>query len=692
MDGSSGGAENGLAGESSPYLLQHARNPVRWHAWNAAALERAREENKPIFLSVGYSSCHWCHVMARESFEDEGVAAVMNEHFVNVKVDREERPDIDHIYQAACQAATGQGGWPLSVFLTPDLKPFYAGTYFPPSDSYGRPGFGSLLRRMAQAWRENPAEVARAAGRFALSLRDGPEGRPGPERLGRAALDEAAVGLLNSGDRAHGGFGSAPKFPNAACVSFLLRYGRLSGIPAFTAFALKTLDGMARGGIFDHVGGGFHRYSTDARWLVPHFEKMLYDNALIPANYAEAYQATGSARYLDVMERTLDYVLRELATPEGGFCSSQDADAGGEEGAFYAWTKPEVVRLLGAADAEPFCLYYGVTDGGNWEGSTVLSNSAGLQAVAFRCGLTEEKVEAALRRGRDALLEHRNSAREAPGLDGKAIASWNALAITALARGHRASRRAAYLEAARRCERFVESRLSGPSGSVMRAYKDGRAGIGGYLEDHAFYAAALLDLFEVDPEARYLERARGLCRIILDRFWDPGGGRFYMTAEGAEDLIVRPRSEHDLSLPSGSSAAVHAFSRLHGIAGEPEMEAAAAKALESQARRAAENPFAFGHLLCAACAREGGPVDVTVMGAGGRMAVALSGAYAPEAAVVTVRDAAQLAALSGYEMFRGKEFGAGDSAFVCRDFSCSPRLDDPRQVLERLEPARSGAT
>ena len=703
---------NLLCGEASPYLLQHASNPVWWHAWDDAALKRAADEDKPIFLSVGYSSCHWCHVMAHESFEDEGIAALLNEHFVSIKVDREERPDVDDVYQKACQMATGQGGWPLSAFLTPDQKPFYIGTYFPPSDVAGRRGFGGVLRWLAQAWAEHRADVAANAERFAESLRAaesaGPAAAGGaPPRpaapFDRAAADEAAVNLLHMADEHNGGFGSAPKFPSSACVSFLLRYGRMSGLAKFTRIALRTLDRMAAGGIFDHVGGGFHRYSTDSRWLVPHFEKMLYDNALIPVNYAEAYRATGDAAYLDVMDRTLSYVLRELAAPGGGFYSAQDADAGGEEGLYYTWTRSEALDALrsgdgalSGAEADAFCAYYDVTDGGNWEGRAILYNSAPLHAVAFRFGLGDDAARAALRAGREKLLARR-AEREAPGLDDNVIASWNALAASALAAGDRVAPGRGYLAAAERCVERVAFGMRSAGGGVSRVARPGRGAIPGGLDDHANCANALLDVFEASPEERYLERAAELGRVACERFWDDESGGFFMTADapagggGGEGepaqrrLVVRPRSRHDMSVPSGGSAAVRALMRLHALTGEAEPGRVAARALEAQARGAAENPFAFGNLLNAAMSLVDDPPEVTVVNApASDIARRVLSMYLPGSPVVTVASAGQLAALSGRPYFAGKRFGGRTEVYVCRAGACSAPLHSMGQVEEAL--------
>ncbi len=672
--------ENSLINESSPYLLQHARNPVQWHAWNGAALKRARDENKPIFLSIGYSSCHWCHVMAHESFENEDVARIMNENFVNIKVDREERPDLDDIYQKVCQMATRQGGWPLSVFLTPDQRPFYVGTYFPVLDSYGRPGFGSILRQLAQAWKEDHARVVRSAESFLGNLqRIQPAAVSG--ELDRATLDEAAVNLYQMGDATYGGFGGAPKFPSAASISFLFRYSRLSGITRFQEFGLKTLNRMARGGIFDQIGGGFHRYSTDARWLVPHFEKMLYDNALVPVNYAEAYQITLDPFYLDVMHSTLGFVLREMTSPQGGFYSAMDADSEGEEGLFYVWTKSEIRDILGE-DADVFCTYYDVTDGGNWEGRTILCNNTNMSAVAFHAGKTEQEVRQILKESAQKLLDVRAS-RVRPGMDDKILTSWNALMITALAKGYRLTRRQEYIDAAERCAGFILRKMY-RDGTLLRVHSGGRGKIHGYLEDYAFFACSLLDLFEVTAEASYLEYAQEMAGHMLDHFWDAQDGSFFMTSDSHERLIIRPKSNHDLSLPSGNSVAAGLLLRLYHLVQDRRFLDVSAAVMGSQAVSAAENPFGFSHLLNVIYTYLKRPVEVTVLGRHNpELVSSIEQRFLPEGLVVTVPEKRQLAGLAGYAFFAGKEFPADRTqVYVCRDAACSL----PLESLDEIEP------
>jgi hypothetical protein len=674
-------AENSLINETSPYLLQHAHNPVDWYAWNDETLKKAKDENKPIFLSIGYSSCHWCHVMAHESFENEEVAKFMNENFVNIKVDREERPDIDDIYQKVCQIATGQGGWPLSIFLTPDQKPFYVGTYFPVLDSYGRKGFGSICRQLSQAWKEKPKDIEKSAERFLDALHK-TETPKVSSKLERTILDEAAMNLFQIGDPNYGGFGGAPKFPNAANVSFLFRYAKLSGLSKFNEFALKTLNKMAKGGIFDQIGGGFHRYSTDAKWLVPHFEKMLYDNALIPVNYAEAYQITKDPFYLDVLQKTLDFVLREMTLPEGGFYSAYDADSEGIEGKFYVWRKSEIKEILGS-DADLFCLYYDVTDGGNWEGDNILCNNLNISTVAFNFGTTEEKVREILKSCSEKLLKVR-SMRTPPGLDDKILVSWNSLMITAFAKGYRVTNDPKYLNAAKTCIAFIESNLF-EDGKLLRTYKNGTAKIGGYLEDYSYFVNALLDVFEIEPEPKYLKLSLKLGRHLVNHFWDSENNSFFMTSDDHEKLIIRPKSNYDLSLPSGNSVSAFVMLRLYHLSQEQNFLEIATKILESQAQMAAENPFGFGYLLNTLSIYLQKPVEITIINTeNSEICKSLLTTYLPNSFIITIQNSTQLENLSEYPFFAGKTFEAKTSVFVCKNFSCSLPLHTIDEINSHL--------
>ncbi len=675
--------KNYLVNETSPYLLQHADNPVHWHAWNEDALKKARDENKPIFLSIGYSACHWCHVMAHESFENDDVAKFMNENFVNIKVDREERPDIDDIYQKVCQIATGQGGWPLSIFLTPEQKPFYAGTYFPVLDSYGRPGFGSILRQLSQAWKEKPKDIEKTANNFFDSLQK-TETIKVPTKIERSLLDEAAMNLFQMGDFSYGGFGAAPKFPNAANVSFLFRYAKLSGLSKFNEFALKTLNKMAKGGIFDQIGGGFHRYSTDAKWLVPHFEKMLYDNALIPVNYAEAYQITRDPFYLDVLKKTLDFVTREMTSSEGGFYSAYDADSEGEEGIFYVWSKSEIKNILGD-DAELYCLYYDVTDGGNWEGKNILCNNINISTVAFKFGKTEDKAREIISSCSEKLLLTRSN-RISPGLDDKILTSWNALMITAYAKGYRVTGDANYLNAAKNCISFLEKNLF-VEGKLLRTYKNGTAKINGFLEDYSYFVNALLDVFEIYPDSKYLNLALQLGHHLVDHFWDEENNSFFMTSDSHETLLIRPKSNYDLSLPSGNSVSCSVMLRLFHLSQEQKFLEISTKIMESQAQMAAENPFGFGFLLNTMYMYLQKPLEITILNDTNKeISDFLTKSFLPESILVSINNSNQLDSLSNYQFFAGKNFDSNStSVFICKDSVCSlplQTIDDIKKALE----------
>ena len=673
--------ENHLASESSPYLLQHVNNPVDWYGWNEVSLKKAKDENKPIFLSIGYSACHWCHVMAHESFENEDVAEFMNENFVNIKVDREERPDIDDIYQKVCQIATGQGGWPLSIFLTPDQKPFYVGTYFPVLDYYGRPGFGSICRQLSQAWREKPKDIENSAEKFLDTLQK-TEKITVPSKIDRIILDEAALNLFQLGDSTYGGFGAAPKFPNAANVSFLFHYAKLSRHTKFQEFGLKTLKKMANGGIFDQIGGGFHRYSTDAKWLVPHFEKMLYDNALIPVNYAEAYQITKDPFYLDVMKKTLDFVLRDMTSPEGGFYSAYDADSEGVEGNFYVWSKKEIKEILGD-DADVFCLFYDVTDGGNWEGNNILCNNLNLSNVAFNFGITEDKVKEILISGSEKLLKVRNS-RISPGLDDKILVSWNSLMITAFAKGYRVTGDSKYLDAAKKCISFIEDNLF-ENDKLLRTYKNGNAKIDGYLEDYSYFVNALLDVFEIQANSKYLELALKLGYYLVDHFWDSENNSFFMTSDSHEKLIIRPKSNYDLSLPSGNSVSSFAMLRLFHFSQNQKFLEISTKILESQAQMAAENPFGFGYLLNTIAIYLENPVEITIINnENSDICESLNEIYLPNSFRVVIDDSTQLENLSQYPFFSGKTFESKTSVLICKNFSCSLPLHSMDEINSNL--------
>ena len=529
---------NRLGTETSPYLLQHRDNPVHWQPWSEEAMREARERDVPILLSVGYSACHWCHVMERESFEDEATAAFMNEHFVNVKVDREERPDVDALYMEAVQSMTGQGGWPMTVFLDPEGVPFYGGTYFPPEPRHGMPSFRQVMQAVDSAFRERREEITARAPRTRAQLGALGELRPAEEDIPPTLPGEAERALVSRADMIRGGFGGAPKFPPASALEFLLGRRGEDGLKV----AERTLDRMAAGGIYDHVGGGFARYSVDDEWLVPHFEKMLYDNALLARCYLHGWQVLGHERYRRVCEETLDWALREMRGPEGGFYSALDADSEGEEGRFYVWDAAELRDLLGD-DAEALIAYYGVTDAGNFEGRNILHLPAG-----------GPEAPPNLAELRERLYDVR-SQRVWPGLDDKRLASWNALMVSALADAGAALGREDYLEAARGTAEFIGDQMRGEDGHLLRTYKDGRAHLNAYLEDHAFLVEALIALYEATFEVRWYEEAVATAEAMLERFGDPERGGFFTTSSDHEELIARRKDLGDHPIPSGNASA-----------------------------------------------------------------------------------------------------------------------------------------
>ena len=675
-------SENRLGNESSPYLLQHAKNPVHWYAWDEEALARAKKENKPIFLSVGYSSCHWCHVMAHESFEDEETAKIMNENFVNIKVDREERPDLDDVYQKVCQMSTGQGGWPLSVFLTPNQRPFYVGTYFPAMDSYGRPGFGSLCRQLAQSWKEKPKDVEKAADNFVQNL-DKIQPITTTSSIDKSIFDEAAVNLLQIADPIHGGFGQAPKFPNASNLSFMFRYSKLSGISKFQEFALKTLKKMAKGGIFDQIGGGFHRYSTDTRWLVPHFEKMLYDNALLPIVYSEAYQITKDPFFENVVRKTLDYVIREMTSSEGTFFSAQDADTNGEEGQTFVWKKQEIEKILGE-DSEIFCIYYDVTDGGNFEGNTILANNINASSLAFKFGKNESEIQAIISKCSDKLLEVRNK-REQPGKDDKVITSWNGLMISAFLSGYKIIDNVKYFDIGKASIDFFENNFE-KNHILHRTFKNGKPKLNGYLDDYAYMANASIDMFEATSQPKYLVFAINLANYLLTHFWGDSINGFFFTSDNHEKLIIRPKNNYDLSMPSGNSVAAHVLLRLHHITQNEQFLEISKKIIESQVISAAENPFAFGYLLNVSYLYYQKPTEITIINDKNSKIISyLRKKFLPESIMVIVTNQKNLNALSKYPFFSGKEFQDNETnVFVCKNFSCSLPLSDLSEIEKEL--------
>ena len=583
------GLTNRLGDETSPYLLQHAHNPVDWYPWGEAAFEKARAEDLPILLSVGYSACHWCHVMAHESFEDPATAALMNEHFVNVKVDREERPDVDAVYMNAVQAMTGQGGWPMTVVMTPEGAPFFGGTYFPPDERHGRPSFMRVLKSLSDAWQTRRDEVTASAEAMTQHL-GAMANLPSAEgELDKGILKDALTALMASYDPRHGGFGGAPKFPPHSILTFLLRRPE----PAALEMAQKTLSEMARGGIYDHLGGGFARYSVDAVWLVPHFEKMLYDNAQLVSRYAEAFQKTGDPLYKRVIEETVAWAQREMLDSSGGFYSALDADSEGEEGKFYVWDEEEIDELLGD-DAALAKAYFDVSDAGNFEGKNILHTPQFKEAVAQAFGLSVEAVEERLGSIRQTLFTAR-AARIRPGLDDKILLSWNGLMLAALADAGRILGREDYLDSARRNAAFIRDEMM-QGGRLLHSYKNGEAKIAGLLEDYAFYGLGLLALYRATLEPQWLTLALELARTLTEHFTDPQGG-FFSTPDDGEKLIVRPKDFFDAAVPSGNGAAAKFLLTLARFTDNREWETLAAGAVAPVAGAMRKHPVGFGTLL-----------------------------------------------------------------------------------------------
>ncbi len=658
---------NRLAEETSPYLLQHADNPVDWFPWGEEALERARSEDRPLLVSIGYSACHWCHVMAHESFENPAVAALMNERFVCVKVDREERPDVDAVCMEACQTMTGQGGWPLNCFLTPDQVPFFAGTYFPPENRPGMPSWTTIVEAVGQAWSERRAEVLDQGRRLAASL-GGISNLPGDDAaLTPAALDGAVEGLRGSYDARNGGFGGAPKFPQASLIEFLLARGERE-------MSLETLRAMARGGIYDQVGGGFARYAVDATWTVPHFEKMLYDNALLAPAYLHGWQVSGDPLLRRVCEETLEWALREMRGAEGGFFSALDADSEGVEGRYYVWTEAQLREALGSETlAEPATLFFGVTDRGNFEGVNVLEGR-GEQPASL------PEIQARLYAARER--------RVRPGTDDKRLCSWNALMISALAEAGAALGRADWIEAAVSCAEFIDRELrSGGdgSGSLLRTFKDGRAHIDGYLEDYAYLLEALLTLYEATGQARWFVRAQALADELIDRFADPERGGFLTTAADGGSGFARRKDLDDSPIPSGNSAAAFGLLRLARLSGESRYEQQALGVLRVVAPIVARHPLGFGHALRALDFELARVREVAIVGRGADAQAlfdVVRGAYRPHLVLAGGpgdRTDPDVPLLRDRPLVEGRA-----AAYVCEGFACRAPVTEPAELAAAL--------
>lgn len=686
---------NRLFDAASPYLRQHAHNPVDWYPWGEEALNSARARALPILLSVGYAACHWCHVMAHESFEDETTAQLMNERFINIKVDREERPDIDSIYMTAVQAMTGSGGWPMTVFLTPDGVPFYGGTYFPPDDRGQMPSFRRVLLGVSEAYQMRPDDMHRVGAELVARMRATTELTTQDGKLSDAVLDEAYAMLHGEFDPTYGGFRGAPKFPQSMTLEFLLRYAQRSGHRLALDMFQKTMHAMAEGGMYDQLGGGFHRYSVDARWLVPHFEKMLYDNSLLAHAYVEAYQATGESFYKRVAEETLDYLLREMRHPEGGFYSAQDADslpqpgaAHAEEGAFFVWTAHEIRAVLGA-DAMVFCQLYGVSEPGNFEDKNILYQHSSPEQVAHVLGLSTAQVQAASERARSRLLAVRGQ-RPAPATDDKILTGWNGMAIRAFAVAARALGRDDYRAAARDCASFLLRALRREDGTVMlRAWKDGRAGeTQGFLEDYAMLADGLLCLYEATFEEQWLVEARILTEAMLTRFWDAALPGFYDTSAQHQQLVVRPRSTDDNATPSGSSVAADVLLRLGLICDSDVYRETAELVLDSMAAFMQRYPTGFGRYLSVAEFALGTPYEIVIVGdpeAADTRALlqVIYEIFLPNKVVLVLRPDTPPPFESA--LFEGRtQINDKATAYVCQNYACRLPVTTPEELRTML--------
>ncbi len=659
---------NRLAKETSPYLRQHAENPVDWYPWGEEAFLRAREEDKPIHLSVGYAACHWCHVMAHESFENRDVARVMNERFVNIKVDRQERPDIDDVYQKVTQMMAQGGGWPLTVFMTPQGEPFFGGTYFPVQDGHGRPGFMRLLLGLGEAWKSQRDKLRETVEQFLGGYREIEARLLGGEvPEGEDVPAEAARVFAENCDPMHGGIGGAPKFPNPACHDLVLRIYHRTREPGLLRSLELTLDRMAAGGIYDHLGGGFARYSVDERWAVPHFEKMLYDNGQLVKLYADAYRMTGNRKWRRPFEETIAYVLRDMTHPEGGFYASEDADSEGEEGKFYVWTPSQVKAVLGDTDGTTACRVYGVTERGNFEhATTVLRRPVKLDPLE----------EASLAELRDKLFAAREQ-RVRPGRDDNVLASWNALMIQGLCAAYQATGTASYLSAARRAADFLEDRMTMPHGGVYRAWREGVAKVPGFLDDYAFLANAFLDLYESAFIPRYLDRAIQLVDLIVEKFWADG---LYFTPSDGERLVHRPRAPDDTAWPSGTSTSVFAFLRLYELTGKDQYRDRGVHVFRQYGGAAAKNPFGFAHLLAALDFMQRGPLKIVF--AGDRAQPALQPLV--EIAHRTYQPSRILAFADDVPIGQGLgPIGGKPAAYVCRNRTCEAPLTSVEALRER---------
>ena len=673
---------NRLSEEKSPYLLQHANNPVDWFPWGEEAFRKAREEDKPIFVSIGYATCHWCHVMEHECFEDEEVAELLNRHAVSIKVDREERPELDQIYMTVCQALTGRGGWPLSIFMTPEKKPFFAGTYFPKSGRMGMPGFTDVVSHVASIWKDHREKIVKVSEEITGAIQPKTKTAQGSPP-GLQTLEKAYHQLRRSFDSEKGGFGAAPKFPTVHHLTFLLRWHKRNPASEALGMVEKTLDAMRNGGIFDQVGFGFHRYSVDERWLVPHFEKMLYDQAMLAMAYVEAFQVTGNERYAGTSREIFEYVLRDLKDPLGPFYCAEDADSEGREGVFYVWTPGEVKAVLGEELGGLFCRFHDITPPGNFEDGKSIAHISKTTAVFARImGMSVEEVEKAIEKGRAMLLAERDK-RVRPFRDDKVLTSWNGLMIAALAKGYQALGDPAYARAASAAADFLLSTLRPDGNRLYRRYRHGQVAYPGYSDDYAFLVWGLIELYESTFEVRYLEEAVRINRQMLDLFWDGAEGGFFHTAHDSESLIVRDKEIYDGAVPSSNSVAALNLVRLARLTGNTEWEEMADRLLKTFSGLVGDFPSAYTQFLNAVDFAMGPSQEVVVAGSlehetTRTMVEVLHRRFSPNRVLMLMPDGEEgerLAALCGHlRAFRAMDHGP--TAFVCENFTCKEPVKD----------------
>jgi len=679
---------NKLINETSPYLLQHAHNPVDWYPWGPEALERSRSEDKPILLSIGYSACHWCHVMEHESFENEDIARLMNENFVCIKVDREERPDLDSIYMNAVQMMTGHGGWPMTMFLTPDLKPFYGGTYYPPEDRRGMAGFPRVLTAIADSYKNRRDEISSTADAITAELKKSDRFTASNEMLTTEVLNSAFSALVRTFDQQNGGFGGAPKFPPSMTLMFLLRHHKRTNSPEALNMVETTLKKMAGGGMYDHLGGGFARYSVDAHWLVPHFEKMLYDNALLTRIYLYAYQQTKNHFYRRVAEETLEYIIRDMTDRSGGFYSSEDADSEGEEGKFYVWTRAEVLEVLGAEDGAVFCEYFDVTEEGNFEhGKSILNTPRSLEEFANEKGTSLEELSKTINACKRKLFYVREK-RVRPGRDDKTLAAWNGLMLTAFAEAANILGRDDYREVAVRSAEFITTQLM-KDGRLLRTYKSGQAKLNGYLEDYADVIEGLLAVYEATFELKFFTQARELADTMIAKFWDEQDGGFYFTSSDHEELITRTKDYLDNATPSGNSVAAAALLKLGLLTHEQDYSNRGATILHSLHSAMSRYPSAFGYMLGALDFYLSEPKEIALVGKLDSHEIRsfieeIYSRYLPNK-VVAACEPGDLEAADAISLLTGRTAIDGNAtAYVCRDYVCLEPATTVEDFASRL--------